>query len=255
LVVTNGGTMGMTAVTTGNFRVGNSGGDNLSATNILDVSGTINLLTSSGVVGNSAVIVGGSGLSDILNVRSPGNLMVRAITGSSPGNTEAHFYGGTLTALTTDAAFINGLTNAWLETGGLTIDSVSNAVTVPQLLSGSGGLTKIGTGRLVLDGANTYTGPTLVSQGILGGNGVISGPVSVASGATLAPGSTTTIGTLTISNNLTLNTGSTVSVQVNKDDLTKDLVTGLTNIPSSYLLLRAQGRATLVRLSSRTAPG
>ncbi len=245
LIVTNGGTMAMTSVATGNFRVGNAGGDNVSAINIMDVSGTVNLLTTN-PVSNSAIIVGGSGVSDIFNLRSPGNLIVRAINGSSPGITEAHFYGGTMTALATDTGFISGLTNAYLESGSLTIDSVAFTLTIPQALAGSGGLTKIGTGRLVLDGVNTYTGSTLVSTGILGGNGVISGPVTVASGATLAPGSATTIGTLTITSNLTLNSGSTVSVQVNKDTLTKDLVAGLLNVSyNGTLVVSNIGAASL----------
>jgi autotransporter-associated beta strand protein len=92
----------------------------------------------------------------------------------------------------------------------------------------SGGLTKLGSGALLLNGVNTYAGATLVSQGTLGGTGTIAGPVSIASGASLAPGAS--IGTLTINNNLTLNSNSTVLVEVSKDDLTADQVTGLNNV-------------------------
>jgi len=92
------------------------------------------------------------------------------------------------------------------------------------LNGGTGGsLTKIGTGRITLSNANTYTGGTLitggtllianrtgstpgsgpvqVSAGVLGGIGIISGSVAVASGptaATLAPGSGNKLGTLFI---------------------------------------------------------
>lgn len=92
----------------------------------------------------------------------------------------------------------------------------------------NGGLTKHGSGTLLLDGINTYAGTTLVSQGALGGTGTIAGPVSVASGASLAPGAS--IGTLTINNTLTLNSNSTVFVEVSKDDLTADQVTGLNHV-------------------------
>lgn len=94
--------------------------------------------------------------------------------------------------------------------------------------STAGGLTKLGAGVLNLNGTNTYVGTTLVTQGTLGGTGIIAGPVSVASGASLAPGAS--IGTLSINNDLTLAGGSSVAVEVNKDDLTTDLVTGLNNV-------------------------
>jgi autotransporter-associated beta strand protein len=94
----------------------------------------------------------------------------------------------------------------------------------------SGGLTKLGTGTLTLNGNNTFTGTTLVSQGTLRGTGTNAGPVKVADGATLAVGAAAAIGTLTISNNLTFSNACTVSVRVNKDTATNDLVTGLADV-------------------------
>jgi autotransporter-associated beta strand protein len=92
----------------------------------------------------------------------------------------------------------------------------------------TGGLTKLGTGVLRLNGVNTYGGSTLVSAGTLGGIGTFAGPVTVASGASLAPGKT--IGTMTINNNLTLSNGCSAVFEVRKDDLTGDLVAGLNNV-------------------------
>lgn len=74
------------------------------------------------------------------------------------------------------------------------------------------GLTKTGSGLLLLNGANTYSGTTTVSNGMLGGTGSIAGPVVVASGGTLAPGAS--IGTLTINNDLTVN--GNLAIEVNK---------------------------------------
>ncbi|MDC9616016.1 autotransporter outer membrane beta-barrel domain-containing protein [Xenorhabdus khoisanae] len=72
-------------------------------------------------------------------------------------------------------------------------------------ISGHGGLTKQGSGKLILSGNNTYSGPTLIKQGllnvsgsissavsvqesgILGGNGTV-GMLNVQSGGTVAPG-------------------------------------------------------------------
>jgi autotransporter-associated beta strand protein len=100
-----------------------------------------------------------------------------------------------------------------------------------------GGLTKTGSGKLVLAANNVYNGPTVVSNGVLsvngtnsltgtsggtnysgggtvtvyggtlGGTGMISGPVDIKSGGTISPGNS--IGTLTLGSNLTVESGST----------------------------------------------
>ena len=78
-------------------------------------------------------------------------------------------------------------------TGGtLTASSVSGTSgSVSSVLAGSASLEKSGAGTLVLTGANTYTGTTSVSEGVLqvGNNGATgnlgTGSVSIAAGATL----------------------------------------------------------------------
>jgi len=67
-------------------------------------------------------------------------------------------------------------------------------------------LTLAGSGTLVLDGANTYIGATVVSSGTLAGGGTVAG--ALTNNATLAPGDSGN-GSLTVSGNLTLNAGST----------------------------------------------
>ncbi|WP_240147785.1 autotransporter-associated beta strand repeat-containing protein [Luteibacter yeojuensis] len=54
--------------------------------------------------------------------------------------------------------------------GGLDIADAGNTFTLSQALSGSGGVTKLGAGTLVLTGANTYGGGTIVNAGTLAGN-------------------------------------------------------------------------------------
>lgn len=94
-----------------------------------------------------------------------------------------------------------------------------------------GGLTKIGTGALYLNGTNTYTGTNLVNAGTLAGTGSLAGSVTVASGGTLAAGSsTTTLGTNTIAGIVTFQFGSTNFVKVNKTTLGKDLLTGMSQV-------------------------
>ena len=88
------------------------------------------------------------------------------------------------------------------------------AVISGKLDSGTGGtindLQKTGAGRLDLEGDNTYTGTTLVSDGLLNINGTTSGQgnYTVANGATL--GGTGTIG-LTGGNSVTIEDGGTIS--------------------------------------------
>lgn len=191
LVVTNGGVLNIAnSGNTGNLRVGLTGGDN-SSDNIVDISGTLNLApTVANVNGNNAVGLGQSGVNDILYLRSGGLLIARSIFGSSPANAEAHFMGGTLRAIANDVGLIVGLTNAFMENGGLTIDTTNFTVTVPQALlaSGSGGLTKTGAGTLTLTGTNTYTGATVVNGGklVLGPAHASLGAITVNANSTLA---------------------------------------------------------------------
>ncbi len=79
--------------------------------------------------------------------------------------------------------------------GGATLDTQDKTITLANAIgnSGTGGLTKIGSGTLILKGINTYTGNTSISNGTLsvvkatalpGYNA--SGKITVNSGATLA---------------------------------------------------------------------
>jgi autotransporter-associated beta strand protein len=59
-----------------------------------------------------------------------------------------------------------------------------------QITDGNGGtvsVTKVGSGRLLLNGSNAYTGPTLVSAGTLGGTGSVGGTLTVDTNGTLNP--------------------------------------------------------------------
>ncbi|CAM3370880.1 Extracellular serine protease precursor [Xenorhabdus nematophila ATCC 19061] len=99
-------------------------------------------------------------------------------------------------------------------------------------ISGHGGLTKQGSGTLILGGQNTYSGPTLVKQGLLnisgsvsstvsvlesgiiGGNGTV-GELNVQRGGTVAPGNS--IGTLNASEKVTFEPGSRYAVEIAVD--------------------------------------
>ncbi len=90
------------------------------------------------------------------------------------GSSTFNFDGGLLAARgsrQTISGFFQGLTAAYVRSGGANIDPGSNIVTVNQNLlddgTGAGGLTKTGEGVLALGGANTYAGGTVVSNGVL----------------------------------------------------------------------------------------
>jgi autotransporter-associated beta strand protein len=169
---------------------------------------------------------------------------------AAAGNAVVRFDGGTLRYLPLPDGFSTGysqslvdgaLSNVAIDNGGATIDvnGTDSAFVDAQLKAGSGtgGLTKTGTGTLRLNGANTYVGNTSINAGRLalgsggsvsasaaillgsgatfdttaivggyayagrvGGNGTVDGSLSLA--GTLAPGSS--IGTLAVTGDLTL---------------------------------------------------
>ena len=140
------------------------------------------------------------------------------------------------------------------QTASMTVGSNNLSTTFDGLILDSGGgssLTKVGTGRLSLTNANTYTGGTTLNggtllvnnavgsglgtgpvqalSGILGGNGIISGRVTMGTGrgtgTTLGPGANSIIpGALTIAAQLSFKSDATYRVTVNSSTPAADLV-------------------------------
>src|SRR5690242_20648351 len=139
--------------------------------------------------------------------------------------------------------------------------------TLSGVLSGPGGLSQRGSGKLILTGASDYSGPTTVTGGsleidgtvmnssgvtigggVLDGTGAITVPVTVQAGGTLMAGTSASIGTLSASNSLTMSSGSTNLMRINKtgSTLTSDLVKGMSSIffaSGSVLTVTATGDA------------
>lgn len=172
----------------------------LSAVSFTDLSPsavtTINLAT---VVSPSVVSVASSAN----NYTFAGNGLIAGSGGLIKDGTSTltiltnNTYSGTTTISNGAIQVGNGGTVGSLGTGpiinnGILIYKHSNAVTLSNTISGSGGLQLNGSGTLILAANNSYAGPTAVSAGTLQiGNGgtagsVGTGPISVASGATLA---------------------------------------------------------------------
>ncbi len=106
------------------------------------------------------------------------------------------FDGGTLLPYASSAAYMSGLTHAYLTPNGANINTNNFNITIAQPLVDSttnpgGTLTKLGAGALTLTGANAYTGATTIGAGALYVDGVhgsatgYAGNYGVASGATL----------------------------------------------------------------------
>jgi autotransporter-associated beta strand protein len=143
---------------------------------------------------------------------------------------------------TTLQAATSGLTlaNAMVLNGADTVDTQANALTLGGVLSGTGGLTKIGIGALTLSGNSSYSGPTAVNAGTLIVNGSIAdsavtvnsgamlsgtgtvGSATIASGATFAPGNSP--GTMTVAGNLAFQSGALYVVQVNSTTASNTVV-------------------------------
>ena len=177
--------------------------------------------------------------------------------------------GGTLQTTTTanfvlDAKRGIGLGPTSGSTGGTGTLWVDSGVTLTYagVIASAGNtgtqtLVKNGSGLLLLNGGNTFTGTTTVAAGSLGGTGSLASGVAVSSGAALAPGSGG-VGTFTIGGGLTLGAGSSLSVDLDAPG-TSDLLqvngvvssSGVTTVNLNGLAGAGAGTYTLV---SATAP-
>lgn len=213
--------------------LGDGTANNGSGTGVLNVTG-IGRFTTGTTTGNFFLGNAGSGTGTVNldgGVLSTNRTITRSslVNGAATGSGTFNFNGGTLQATGSSLA-MTGLSRANVRGGGAIFDTNGFDITIAQSLLHSsiagdfaidGGLTKNGSGKLTLTGANTYTGPTTVNSGTLlvtgtitgtsrmdiygtlGGAGIITtasgaaAEVVVADGGQIAPGNNGA-GTLTI---------------------------------------------------------
>ena len=192
--------------------------------------GTVNV-SGSGTVAAFYLRIG-NGSNAIVNLSSGGTIETARLYTQGGGST-LNLDGGTIRVVTQNRVdFMQGLDNAYINTGGVTFDTNGFSSTAGQpLLTGTGlpgndgGLIKTGAGTLTLSGSNTYNGGTTINNGTLqlgnaNGLGAISGNLTINGGTLDLDGYSATVallsgtaGTITSSTNTseTLTVGSALS--------------------------------------------
>jgi autotransporter-associated beta strand protein len=95
-----------------------------------------------------------------------GTVNANKISGGT-GSATMNFNGGVLKAKKDESNLIENLDVANVQSSGIKVDSNGFNVSTRQVLTGTGGLEKLGLGQLTLSGANTYSGTTTVAAGVL----------------------------------------------------------------------------------------
>ncbi len=203
LILTNGASMNQ-IITAGAMRIGDATG--ISGQLVIDNSilrGTTNNMFipfASGGIGsviqrggtNTGLVIamcnntttGGTGNYDMIG----GTLETTQIKKNAAfgnGTASMSFDNSTVRALPGAAtAFFTGLNTAEIKSGGLTIDANGETFTVSQIFSGTGRLTKTGSGTVTINGASTFSGGLFASGGTvtLSTSNIFGGGVTVTSG-------------------------------------------------------------------------
>jgi fibronectin-binding autotransporter adhesin len=186
-----GGTMNLSG---GTFTLAGGNGnlyDGYGASSTFTISGSAYANIPTFNMGRASVgsSVNSPSIVNVLNLDG-GTLTTNTIVNNGNGTdtNTVNFDGGVLLASTTSATFLTGMTNANILAGGAIINDGGYTINFAQNLqsgaSPDGGLTKLGTGSLILSGTNSYDGGTMVNAGTL----------VVASQSALLSGSNLTVG-------------------------------------------------------------
>jgi fructan beta-fructosidase len=127
------------------------------------ITGVVNQV--SGVITNVGNLWVGWGNGQGVYTLSGGSIYIGLTGITTSGNYAINLGGGMVGAYANWASALN--INLTGSNGAVTFDTATNTITLSGTLSGSGGLTKSGSGTLDLAGANSYTGNTTVNAGTL----------------------------------------------------------------------------------------
>lgn len=196
---------------------------------------------------------GGTAIFSAENTYSGGTTIIDGttveVTNSNPGVSSSIGTGlltldnGVLEAGANNLTFSNAVT---LTSNGGTFDTNGNALTWNGVISGDGGLTKVGAGTLILGSTNTYAGGTLVDGGTLGigANGALG-----SGGVTMQPGTILQFEAsgIAVANSIVLNADATFDTGSNTD-----AISGVISGPGA---LSKIGSGTLILVGENTYAG
>jgi autotransporter-associated beta strand protein len=252
-LVVSGGTLNIFDGGNGWFPIGVTGG---STGTVVVAGGTINIADHWGTeVGNESgagvltinsgtyinhdiggiglLIADGGATGGTVNLNG-GALIVNSLGAGAGAGGNVYLNGGSLKPIASNAGFWNNSTKivAAVRNGGAVVDTAGFNVTIGQSLLHStvsgdnatdGGLTKVGSGTLILSGASTYTGNTTINGGIL---------ELAQSSVTLATNSTVKIAS---GAQLKLDAGTVTNI------VTALVLNGTTNAPGLYSSTNSSG--------------
>ena len=187
-------------------------------------TGTLTLSNTNTYTGGTTINAGKLSMSTSTGALAP--------TGSVTINGSGIFdISGVTTGTFTIGDLISGSSSSTMTLGANTLTTgTADSTTFAGSISGTGGVTKVGSGTLILSGTNPFTGDMTINQGQLTVDGVLDAPTIVHVGATLRgtgtidnsitisgtlrPGDNS-LGTLNSSGPVTFNPSSTYKVEVN----------------------------------------
>jgi autotransporter-associated beta strand protein len=253
---------GNVTIGTSGLTVANSSGSGSSYT----VNGTVNISNGNVGIGNTttSITLGSSSnatagaTTAALNLTG-GTLTVAGsiVKGSTTGtvNSTLKLNGGALN--------MGGKNIGAAGVGAISFTAESGTLQNVAAINGSGGLTKTTAGTLVLSGTNTYSGPTVISSGVLalGANNAIPATALTLDSATLnAANFTDAVGTLDVTGSAVINLGAAAALTF-ADSSAIDWTGGTLDITGTFVSgssLRFGNSATALtatQLALITVPG
>ncbi len=144
---------------------------------------------------------------------------------------------------TTSIGMITGVEGGVVHNLNLTVGASGNSGTYAGIITGSGSLTKAGSGLWILKGANTYSGNTTLSGGIMTVMGSLASPVTTLKDGTTMNLTGTIGGSMVLEAGSTLALNGTVSGSVNNSGLIHGkgtvngttLLTGMSDLQPGYV--------------------